>query len=97
MCLCHFLFLKIVSAHYTLLFISVVELSGPETDNKADEEFEDSFVFKSNKIKDVCLLSGFCMECAVPLEEGKNVETMGVIVGRSIGRNVQMTHVIIDQ
>ena len=63
-----------------------------------DEPLEVSFVFKSNptKIKLDCrLLSGFCMESAVPLEEGLNDETFGVVVGKRVGKDILSTHVII--
>ena len=59
---------------------------------------EESFVIKSKpkKIKiDSRLLAGFLLEAAVPLEEGKNVDTKGIIVGKRVGRNILMTHIII--
>ena len=47
---------------------------------------EESFVIKSKpkKIKNSSqLLSGFCLEAAIPVEEGRNVDTKGIIVGKS--------------
>ena len=64
----------------------------------SDDDVNESFVIKSKPKKvqiDSRLLSGFCLEAAVPLEEGRNVETLGVIVGRRLGRNIQMTRIII--
>ena len=63
-----------------------------------EDSHEVSFVFKSNpkKIKLDCrLLSGFCMESSVPLEDGLNVETFGVVVGKRVGKEILSTHIII--
>ena len=46
-----------------------------------------AFKFNPTKIKLDCrLLSGFCMESAVPLEDGFNVKTFGVVVGKRVGK-----------
>ena len=75
------------------------EGTGGDHEATSDEDLhEESFVYKAKptKIKvDSRLLSGFCLEAAVPLEEGLNLETMGIIVGKRIGRNILMTNIVI--
>ena len=69
--------------------------SAPD-DLLVDEDVDlnkESFVIKSKpkKIKiDSRLLSGFSLEAGVPLEEGRNVDTKGIIVGKRVGRNMIM-------
>ena len=71
----------------------------PNEDESEDvDSNEMSFVIKTKpkKIKiDSRLLSGFCLEAAVPLEEGRNEDTKGIIVGKRVGRNIEMTHIVI--
>ena len=76
------------------------DTEGLDTSKADDDANEFSFIFvaKPNKLKiDFRLLSGFCMEAAVPLEEGRNVQTIGLIVGRRLSKEIQMTHIVIPK
>ena len=63
-----------------------------------DDTLEMSIVFKPKPTKmklDCRLLSGFCMESAVPLEDGLAIETFRILVGRRVGKQIQLTNIII--
>ena len=62
-----------------------------DASTNAKDSVDVSFVFKTNltKIKLDCrLLSGICMESAVPLEDGLNVDTLGVVFGKRVGKDI---------
>ena len=100
--------LPLSSSHFqdSLADVILEEVEDPMANSAPDDLLvdedvdlnEESFVIKSKpkKIKiDSRLLSGFSLEAAVPLEEGRNVDTKGIIVGKRVGRNILMTHIII--